>query len=157
MATDPIRPTDDDARAIARALINQATFGALGVLDDGKPLVTRVAVATDGRGCPITLISDLSQHTKCLRMTPAVSLLVGEPGPRGDPLTHPRLTISATAHFTKKTSDLVDRYLAHQPKSKLYIGFADFHIVRLVPSVGHLNGGFGKAYSLSAKDLGIES
>ena len=36
--TDPIRPTDDDARDQARALIAQARFAALGVIDprDGR-------------------------------------------------------------------------------------------------------------------------
>lgn len=153
MTTDPTRPTDNEARALARRLIDEATYAALGVVDAGRPMVTRVAVATDEAGIPITLISDLSQHTKCLRENPEVSLLLGEPGPRGDPLNHPRLTLSAIASFADKSTKLVDRYLAHQPKAKLYIGFADFHIVRLTPTGGHLNGGFGKAFRLSARDL----
>ena len=31
--TDPIRPTDDEARALAQRLIREARFGALGTLD----------------------------------------------------------------------------------------------------------------------------
>lgn len=153
MATDPIRPTDDEARALARTLIDGAQFGALGVLNEGAPMVTRIAVATDADGCPLTLISDLSHHTKCLRLNPTASLLLGEPGPRGDPLTHPRLTLAVQASFVEKTQSRTDRYLAHQPKAKLYITFADFHFVRLAPIDAHLNGGFGKAFKLSHSDL----
>ena len=53
----------------------------------------RVAVATDAQGTPVTLVSDLSHHTRALRADPACSLLVGEPGEKGDPLTHPRLSL----------------------------------------------------------------
>jgi putative heme iron utilization protein len=155
----PIRPTDDDARALARGLIDSARFGALGVLDpDGQgPLVTRIAVATDAEGRPLTLISDLSLHTRALRLNPACSLLVGEPGQKGDPLTHPRLTIQARAEFVARGeaehARLRTRYLAQIPKAKLYIDFADFSLVRLLPIGAHLNGGFGKAFVLTPDDL----
>jgi putative heme iron utilization protein len=39
------------------------------------------------------------------------------------------------------------------PKSKLYAGFADFSYFRLEPSAASLNGGFGKAYTLSRQQL----
>ena len=153
MAQDPIRPTDAEARVLARRLINTSTFGALAVMVDNAPMVSRIAVATDADGVPLTLISDLSIHTKALRASPQCSLLVGEPGERGDPLTHPRLTLQLRASFLEKTDALVAHYLAHQPKAKLYIGFTDFHLVKLAPTQGYLNGGFGKAYHLTAQDL----
>jgi len=40
------------------------------------------------------------------------------------------------------------------PKAQLYIGFADFSLLRLKVSAGHLNGGFGKAFVLTPEDLG---
>lgn len=154
MAKDPIRPTDDEARDLAKRLINEAQFGALAVLQDGQPAVTRVAVATDEDGMPLTLVSDLSSHTKALRADPRCSLLLGEPGEKGDPLTHPRITLQAKAVFVDKSDNLVARYLSLQPKAKLYIGFADFHFARLNVAEAHLNGGFGKAYRLTPEDLG---
>lgn len=153
MAKDPIRPVDNEARALAKRLIAEAYFGALAVMQDGHPMVTRVAIATDGDGMPLMLISDLSSHTKALQADPCCSLLLGEPGGKGDPLTHPRITLQAKAVFVEKTDGLVARYLSHQPKAKLYIGFTDFRFARLESSVAHLNGGFGKAYRLSAQDL----
>ena len=154
MAKDPIRPTDDKARDLAKRLINGAHFGALAVLQDGQPAVTRVAVATDEDGMPLMLVSDLSSHTKALRVDPRCSLLLGEPGERGDPLTHPRITLQAKAVIVDKSDNLVARYLSLQPKAKLYIGFSDFHFVRLNVAEAHLNGGFGKAYRLTPEDLG---
>jgi len=157
--TDPIRPTDDEARALARDLIATASFGALGVLDPqtATPLVSRIAVALDESGQPMTLISDLAMHSRALQANPACSLLVGEPGPKGDPLTHPRLTLQCTAQFIDQTStthaSLREFYLTQHPKAKLYIDFKDFRLVRLQVTNGFLNGGFGKAYHLTASDL----
>lgn len=150
--TNPIRPTDDDARTLARNLLTEARHAALGVLDPatGAPLVTRIALAW--LGAPHILISDLSMHTKALSANAACSLLVGEPLPKGDPLTHPRLTLQCHAQAADK-SDLRDQWLALHPKSKLYFDFADFRMLRLNVNEAHLNGGFGKAFHLTPADL----
>ena len=155
---DPIRPTDDDARKLAQHLMAQARFAALGVLlEDGSPLVTRVAFALDPRGEPVSLVSDLAQHNQALRQRPACSLLVGEPADKGDPLTHPRLSLMARAAFVPRQSPehekLAAHYLRSQPKAKLFLQFADFSFVRFRVAAAHLNGGFGKAFHLTAADL----
>ena len=160
MAKDPIRPTDDDARQIARDLLHQARFAALAVLlEDGTPMVTRVAFGLSPQGTPLTLISDLSAHTRALQTNPACSLMVGEPGAKGDPLTHPRLTLQASARFLRKGDpdhdELAAHYLKDHPKAKLYIGFADFSFALFDPRAGHLNGGFGKAFRLTPADMGL--
>jgi putative heme iron utilization protein len=160
-SASPIRPTDDDARHLARDLITSARFAALGVIEPGtgSPLVTRVAFGTDPAGAPVTLISDLSLHTRALKARPEASLLVGEPAPKGDPLTHPRLTIQASASFLRHGAeghaDLAAHWLRDHPKSKLYIGFADFAFVRFTVIAAHLNGGFGRAFILTPADLGL--
>ncbi len=156
---DPIRPTDDEARSLARRLIDTARIAALAVLDPdtGAPTVTRIALARCPDGTPLTLISDLSAHTRALRADPRASLLVGEPGPKGDPLTHPRLTLQARAVFVDRASPvhaaLRQTYLDQNPKARLYIDFADFSLMRLELAEAHLNGGFGKTYRLTAADL----
>lgn len=156
---DPIRETDDEARALARELIDAARFGALGVRDPetGAPMVSRVAVATDPGGRPVSLVSDLSHHTVALKADPVCSLLVGEPAAKGDPLTHPRLTLQARARFLRHGADghaeLRARYLTQHPKAQLYIDFADFSFALLDVTEAHLNGGFGKAYRLTPADL----
>ncbi len=159
--TSPIRPTDDEARTLARTLLAEARFAALGTLDPATaaPSVTRIAFGLTPDGAPLTLLSDLSAHTRALRANPAASLLVGEPGPKGDPLTHPRLTIAARARFiARDTPDhtaLRAHYLATHSKAKLYADFADFSFVRFEVSGASLNGGFGKAYDLGPADLGL--
>lgn len=150
MAKDPIRPTDDEARTLARSLFQNTKYGSLGTLFDGEPLVTRIALAAQGATL-LTLVSDLAPHTRALRTTPRASLLLGEPG-KGDPLAHPRLTVQVTAHEADK-SDTAAVYLAAQPKAQLYFGFADFHVFRLEPVRAFLNGGFGRAYHLTPGDL----
>ena len=157
----PIRPTDDAARRLGRDLIDGAQFGALAVLhpDTGLPFVSRVAIATAPCGHPLTLISELSLHTRALLAEPRAALLLGEPGPKGDPLTHPRITLSVTAEFVRHgTPDhaiLRNHYLRQHPKAKLYIDFADFAFARLRVTRAALNGGFGKAFDLTPADLGL--
>ena len=158
---DPIRPTDDDARALARALMDEARFGAIAVTDPDSqsPSVTRIAISTTPDGAPLTLISDLSSHTTALRANPRCSLLLGEPGSKGDPLTHPRITLDCKAAFLLKGQDgydtMRDHYLTTHPKAKLYIDFMDFNFVLFEVLDARLNGGFGKAFRLTPTDLGL--
>ncbi len=151
---NPIRETDDEARRLAWDLIAQARFGALGVTDpdSGAPMVTRIAVVPGPGGLPLTLISDLSQHTVALKANPACSLLLGEPGAKGDPLTHPRVTLQCIAEEADKAA-LKDHYLSAYPKAQLYYDFADFRLYRFTVIKAFLNGGFGKAFVLSPEDL----
>ncbi|SMY06529.1 HugZ family pyridoxamine 5'-phosphate oxidase [Flavimaricola marinus] len=151
--TDPIRPTDDDARALARQLLTSARFGALATHDPetGLPHVARVAVGHDG-GDALLLISELSLHTRHLGASPGAALLLGEPGDKGDPLTHPRMTIQGRCEEADKAR-LRDAWLSDHPKTALYYDFADFRLLRLVGEAVHLNGGFGKAYLLAPADL----
>ncbi len=154
---DPFRPVDAAARTLARQLIDNATFAALAVLEGGQPTVTRIALATTPEGAPLSLISDLSSHTRALDQNPACALLVGEPEDRGDPLTHPRLTLQATAQFIRhggaEHPALRTHYLTQRPKAKLYIDFGDFRLVQFDVHTALLNGGFGKAFKLSPHDL----
>ncbi len=156
--TNPIRPTDDGARTLAQQLMRDARSAALGtVTSDGCPLVTRVAFGLCPAGHPISLISSLSQHSQILRSNPACSLLVGDPGPKGDPLTHPRISLVGRATFVDRQSpahpQLAAHYLRSHPKAKLYIDFADFSFVQFALDMGYLNGGFGKAFHLDPADL----
>ena len=155
----PIRPTDDEARLLARDLIESARFAGLAYIDkvDGTPMISRVALVVGPNGAPLSLISDLSHHSAALQHDPICALLIGEPKGKGDPLTHPRLSMRATAQFVRhgeaEHASLAEAFLSKQPKAKLYIGFADFALVRFTPVSARLNGGFGKADVLNAEDL----
>ena len=155
---DPVAPADQSARILAQTLLAQARHAAIAVLDpDGAPFVSRIALGLTPDGAPVTLVSALALHTQALLRDPRCALLVGEPGDKGDPLTHPRLTVRATARFVARSDPGHDplraHYLATHPKAKLYVDFGDFAFVVLAPLSGLLNGGFGQAFALSADDL----
>lgn len=154
--TDTLRQTDDDARRLARGLIRGARFASLGTLDPGTgyPAVSRIGVAADIAGAPVFLISRLSGHFGALEADPRCSILCGEPG-KGDPLAHPRVTVMGRAAMVigEARAALRDRFLRYHPKAALYADFGDFAFWRLTPEAASLNGGFGKAYALTAADL----
>ncbi|NUB45128.1 pyridoxamine 5'-phosphate oxidase family protein [Fertoebacter nigrum] len=156
---DPVAPADDAARTMAQGLLATARHGALAVTDPetGTPGISRIALGLTPVGTPLTLISALAPHHAALAANPVAALMVGEPGPKGDPLTHPRLMIRVTARFIARDSTehavLRDHWLTTHPKSALYIDFADFALVRLEPLSALLNGGFGRAHRLTAEDL----
>ncbi|MEM1130211.1 MAG: pyridoxamine 5'-phosphate oxidase family protein [Pseudomonadota bacterium] len=160
--SEPINPTDDEARALAKTLLEDARHGVIGVQDfqTGAPHVARVGVARHPDGQPMTLVSELSHHTTALRVEPRCALLVGEPGEKGDPLNHPRMTLACRAvfieHGTPDYAILREVYLSTYPKAKLYIDFTDFSFAVLLVTSVELNGGFGKAYRLMPEDLGLD-
>lgn len=155
---DVLRPTDAEAIRLAKTLLRGMRYGALAVLDPetGAPWASRVAVATDHDGAPLILVSSLSAHTGGLDADPRCSLLLGEPG-KGDPLAHPRITIASRAEKIGRDDPrharIKWRFLSRNPKSKLYADFPDFSFFRLEPQSASLNGGFGKAYALTAADI----
>lgn len=155
---DVIRETDAEAVGLAKTLIRTARYGALAVIDPqtGAPLSSRVGVASDSDGAPLILVSSLSRHTGALLADPRCSLLLGEPG-KGDPLAHPRVSLACQAMRLARDSPdharAERRYLEHHPKAKLYAGFGDFSFFRLEPEAANLNGGFGKAYRLTGREL----
>lgn len=155
---DVILETTADAIRLAKTLMRTARCGAIATLDPetGWPTATRVGVSTDFDGAPTILISRLAAHTKALLKDARCSLLVGAPG-KGDPLAHARVSLACEAREIVPESEeakrIANRYLCHQPKAQLYAGLGDFRFFRLEPKSASLNGGFGKAYALTAKDV----
>lgn len=150
--------TGTEARAMAETLLRTARYGALAVLEPGTghPVTSRVGVAPDLDGTLYFPASSLSAHTKALAADPRCSLHIGEPG-KGDPLAHPRLSLLGNAVRVEKDSAdharLRRRYLARHAKSEIYLDLPDFAFYRLESPRAFLNGGFGKAYDLTAADM----
>lgn len=154
---DVRRSVDGAARLQAKGLLRKARFAALGTIEvqDGSPSVSRVSLATSMNGAPGFLISGLSVHTANLLHDQRCSLLVGEPG-KGDPLAHPRMTIIGRARKLEEGAErsaFERRYLMRHPKASLYAGFADFSFWIVDIERSYLNGGFGKAFTLTKDDL----
>lgn len=145
-----------DAIGLARHLLRSIRSGALATLDpeDGTPFVSLVTIATDVDGTPLMLLSRLSAHTRNLLKDPRASLLFSAGG-KGDPLAHPRLTVTGRVTQTPDPRARA-RFVARHPKSKLYADFPDFGFFALAPTAGHLNGGFAKAAVLTADELRLD-
>jgi putative heme iron utilization protein len=148
------QPTPFAPEAEAKRLLRIARTGALATLDQGSgaPLTTLVAIAADHDGAPLFLLSTLARHTKNLAADPRASLLLTSPSGRGDPLNRPRLTVSGVIGAN---SLLVARrrFIARNPKAKLYASFADFSLFRMDISAVHFNGGFARAAALTPADI----
>lgn len=159
---DILRETDDDARSLATKLVRQARYAAIAVLDPetGDPMASRVLTGTDVDGTLVILISALAPHMAALLADPRASVLFGEVG-KGDPLAHARITLKVEAARVERESRqgqrIRQRFIAKHPKAKLYVDFPDFAFFRLSPQSASLNGGFGRAYAITAEDLLISS
>lgn len=151
-------PVDDEARRHAGTLLRRARFGAMATLDpnDGAPLASRVSLATAQTGDPIFLISRLSAHFGALEADPRCSLLIGEPG-SGDPLAHPRMTLTGRSIVIDGTdfANLRGRFLARHQKAMLYADFGDFALWRFKVGRASFIRGFGRAHELERSDLCI--
>ena len=149
---------DPDFRPLAEAkrLLRQTRAGTLATLTaSGDPFASLITLATDHDGSPLFLVSQLSHHTRHLDRDGRCSLLLAETG-AGDPLAHPRLTLTGTA--TKVTdkaqrAGVRARFLARHPKAELYVDFADFSFWRVAMAQAHLNGGFARAARFPAARL----
>ncbi len=134
--------------AEAKRLLRTARSGALATLTaSGDPFASLVSVATDPDGSPLLLVSQLSAHTRHLDRDARASLLLADTG-EGDPLRHPRLTITGAA---AKVTDAAardaakTRFLRRHPQAALYADFGDFSFWRIGMEQAHLVGGFARA------------
>ncbi|WP_460448388.1 HugZ family pyridoxamine 5'-phosphate oxidase [Alsobacter sp. SYSU BS001988] len=154
---EPAEPARSfDARTEARRLMRTSRYGSLATLDPatGGPYASLVSVAADVDGAPLLLISRLAVHTRNIEAQPACSLLLADVG-AGDPLVHPRVSVTATA---EKTQDPAARrrFLAQNPGAGFYADFADFAFYRLAVRGGHLVAGFGRIVDLTPADLLVD-
>jgi hypothetical protein len=155
------RPQDRpyDARAEARRLLRTVRSGALATLTpEGAPYASLVTVATLPDGSPVLPLSTLAVHTQHLMADPRCSLLL-DGGGTGDPLAHPRLTVTARA--VKATAEeraaWRSRFLRRHPKAELYVDFGDFAFWRLDLAAARIIGGFGRIATLDAAALGTDT
>jgi heme iron utilization protein len=155
----PVRPADDAARALAMSLLSSARHAALAVIDPdhGGPAIGRIAFALAQDGAPMTLVSSLSTHAAALIAGTPSAIMLGEPGAKGDPLTHPRLMLRTHSRCLASPAGsdaaLRKHWLSRHPKARLYIDFADFSFFAFDILDARLNAGFGKAFRLSKDDL----
>lgn len=149
---DPRQDPDFDPLAGSKRLLRSIRTATLATLTgNGAPFATLTAIATDYDGAPILLLSRLALHTRHLERNNRMSLLLAQGG-RGDPVSHPRLTLVATAARTQSPAARA-RFLRRNPKAELYADFPDFSFWRAEVEAVHLNGGFARAADFGASYL----
>ncbi|MBK8160814.1 MAG: pyridoxamine 5'-phosphate oxidase family protein [Rhodospirillaceae bacterium] len=144
-----------DLKDEIRRLMNlpKAYFGTMADRDGNKyPFVSLVVPALDGGGCPLLLLSDLSDHVKNLQGESKASLLFDGTAGRDEPLTGPRVTLLGEVSVTEAAADR-EAYLARHPSADLYAGFKDFRFYRFTLREALLVAGFGRIHRLGAEDL----
>jgi putative heme iron utilization protein len=149
----PLQPADFEPVGEGKALLRESRTATLATLDreSGHPFATLATTATDMDGSPTLLLSALAAHSANIAADPRVSLLLARGG-RGDPLAHPRLTLTGRA-YRDDAPRRRRRFLARHPKAGLYADFADFAVFGVEVLAGHLNGGFARAARLSPDEL----
>jgi len=155
---NPVHETSDEALGLAAKLLGETKYASLAVneADTHFPLVSRVAACFSQDTGVFFAASDLSVHSKCLTTDPKCSMMLGEPG-KGDGLAYARMTLVAKVERMpndhERRAQFRDVFLKTHPKAELYIDFGDFGFYPLALQRILLNGGFGKAFHLSAEDL----
>lgn len=158
-SSDPIQTFDPASWAELAALLTSMRQAALATLAVGAPYTAMVAYAAEPglRGFLVHL-SDLSAHKAHLHLDPRASLLVCEPddGQR-EILQHRRVSLACRAEtLSRDTPEYTAAqavYLARFPGHRVTFDLKDFDLVRLVPTRGLLNAGFGRAYRVTPADL----
>lgn len=157
--TPPARQAGYDAGTAARRLLRTVRSGALATLaPDGGPFASLVTVASLPDGSSVLPLSTLAMHTQHLIADPRCSLLL-EGGGKGDPLVHPRLTVTARARRAEAGERAAwrTRFLRRHPKAELYVDFGDFSFWRIEPIAARMIGGFGRIDALAAADLATDT
>jgi putative heme iron utilization protein len=129
----------------ARTLAHRGRTGALATLSrkhPGHPFASMMPYATDGRGQPLLLLSDLAMHTQNLRGDPRASLLVTEPDWPGDPLAGGRVTLMGRVERLGADAGARAAYLARHPNAAAWVDFGDFAFYRLGVGDVYFVGGF---------------
>ena len=152
---------DTELHSVLRSLLLDRGTAALATLHDGRPSASMVpfaAVVHDGRLRIVVHVSGLAAHTRDMRSSPEVCLLITAAESAGvPPQALPRLSLPGKAEFI--AVDQPERavykaaYLATFPEAADLFSFADFSLVAIEPTSGRLVAGFARATTLAPETL----
>ena len=158
MADEPITtPFSDPSPAWeARQLLRAARVGTLATTHGGQPFASLATPACAPDLSILLFVSQLSEHTRHLRVEPRCALMVSGPAISANPQTAPRVTVTGIAE-PEPDPAMKARWLAVHPYAQLYADFTDFSLVRIRPTGGQLIGGFARAFRLRETDLALDA
>jgi putative heme iron utilization protein len=152
---------DPELTLLLRALVLGRGAGCLATLHDGKPFASMVPFAATTAGGRLRLVvhvSGLATHTRDMRSTPDVCLMMMAPESEAvPPQALPRVSITGRAAFIG-TDDpehgvLAAAYLGKFPEAADLFQFADFSIVAIEPTSARFVAGFARAMTLTRESL----
>jgi putative heme iron utilization protein len=152
---------DPSLAALLRALLLGRGVAALATLHDGRPFASMVpfaATTVGGRLQLIVHVSGLAAHTRDMRSSPDVCLLITAPESEAvPPQALPRVSISGRAVFIPgdhpEYAVLKVAYLGKFPKAADLFQLGDFSIVAIEPASARFVAGFARAMTLSHDTL----
>jgi putative heme iron utilization protein len=157
---DMLQTFDDDSLTwLTRLVRDQRSASLATVGPEGGPAVSLVAFAESRDFSSFWLhLSELAGHKRQLRDDPRCGLMIAEPDDgRTEPLQKHRLMLDCRAEIVDRAhpdyAAAKARYLAKLPRHEMMFSLGDFDLVRLSPSGGLLNAGFGKAYRVTPEIL----
>jgi hypothetical protein len=132
----------------ARSLVEGHDRGALATLDaTGNPFGSVALYVLDELGKPISLLSEIAEHTRNVRRDGRASLLVtAGVRPGDDVMAVPRVTLVGRL-VEVDACDVPtwrDRFLAAHPTAATYVSFGDFGWWRLEIESVRFVGGYGR-------------
>jgi|694.fasta_scaffold100831_5 putative heme iron utilization protein len=152
---------DSTTLDVLRSLLTDRNTAALATLHDDRPFASMIpfaAMMAGGRLRLVTHVSGLSAHTRDMRASPDVCLLVTLGESAGTmPQALPRVSISAVAKLI--SDDHPDHaavkaaYLGKFPEAADLFQLGDFSLVAFEPTSARLVAGFARAVTLSADAL----
>lgn len=151
----------DPLATILRSLLLDRATAALATLHEARPAASMIpfAVARGQDGLRlVTHVSGLAAHTREMRTSPEVCLLVtAAESPGQMPQSLARVSIPARAEFVPADhpdhAALKAAYLAKFPDAASLFQLGDFAIVAFVPGTARLVAGFARAVTLPPEAL----
>jgi putative heme iron utilization protein len=150
-----------DLADLLRSLLVGRSAGSLATLHEGRPFASMVPFAATTAGGRLRLVvhvSGLAAHTRDMRSTPDVCLMIMAPESEAvPPQALPRVSISGRAEFI--ATDHADygalraAYLGTFPEAADLFLLGDFSIVAIEPSSARFVAGFARALTLSPETL----
>ena len=143
-----------------RTLLQAQRVAALGTLgEDGAPFVSMTPYSLEPGSRRIVIhVSELAAHTRNMRASPAVSLMVMQAEVPDEPVhALPRVTLDGAAQFLERDSALWNAcraaYLARFPEAEPMTQLGDFSFVAIEARGARQVAGFGAARSIEAAEL----